>query len=495
MADDLTGTFGKPFKEAVAAFRLRLGNLVPTAKWDDIWQEQHDRAFMVAGATKADLLADLAAAVDKAISSGTSLEEFRRDFRRIVEERGWHGWTGEGTKGGEAWRTRVIYRTNIRTSYAAGRMAQLVDGGFTLWVYRHGGSVEPRIIHLGWDGLVLPPDHPFWATHAPPNGWGCSCYLVGARSFEGAQRLGGEPGKQLPDGWQKLDPKTGAPEGIDRGWAYAPGASAVDDIIAAVKGKMPSLPETIARDLAQDIGNGSPAVAPEGNQILRWQDWPATKTLGDVIRAALASGVAKNISLRPTLPVAGMREFLSSAAEATQRFDLPSLDHFAFADDLPFAVRGARKATAFYVPARRSMGVRQKAVIAAKVRANFDIEASSVSLARWRADLADATAEVQSRAKRMKPRRWSVVKDVRGIASHEYGHHLHQTFRSEIDALIAANNMIDEGWAALISEYARTNNSEFIAESFALYLAGGEDQHFRLHPALLAWLRKKEGKS
>lgn len=253
MSDELTATFGKPFDEAVAAFRLRLGNLVPTARWDDLWQVQHDRAFMVAGATKADLLADLAAAVDKAISRGTSLEEFRRDFRKIVEERGWHGWTGEGTKGGEAWRTRVIYRTNMRVSYAAGRMAQLVEGGFALWVYRHGGSVEPRIIHLGWDGLVLPPDHPFWATHAPPNGWGCSCYVVGARSFRGAERLGGNPGKQLPDGWQRLDPKTGAPVGIDKGWAYAPGRSASDDIISAVKAKGDRLPEPIESALMAEI--------------------------------------------------------------------------------------------------------------------------------------------------------------------------------------------------------------------------------------------------
>jgi hypothetical protein len=251
VADTLTGTFGKPFKEAVAAFRLRLGNLVPTAKWDDLWQDQHDRAFMVAGATKADLLADLAAAVDKAISQGTSLEEFRRDFRRIVEERGWHGWTGEGTKAGEAWRTRVIYRTNMRTSYAAGRMAQLVEGGFSLWVYRHGGSVEPRLIHLGWDGLVLPPDHPFWATHAPPNGWGCSCYVVGARSFAGAQRLGGQPGKPLPGGWQKLDQKTGAPVGIDRGWAYAPGRTAARDI-AVLAPKLETLPPEPSVAVIQD---------------------------------------------------------------------------------------------------------------------------------------------------------------------------------------------------------------------------------------------------
>ena len=229
---DLAAIFRRPFAEQVAAYRLRLRNLVPTARWDDLRRAEHDRAFMVAGALLADLLADLAAAVDRGVTQGTTLEDFRRDFRAIVEARGWHGWTGEGTAKGEAWRTRVIYRTNMATSYAAGRMAQLVAGDFAFWVYRHGGSREPRIQHLGWNGVALPPDHPFWVDHAPPNGWGCSCYVVGARTAAGVKRVGGDPAKALPEGWQKRDPKTGAPEGIDKGWDYAPGASAATTIQA-----------------------------------------------------------------------------------------------------------------------------------------------------------------------------------------------------------------------------------------------------------------------
>lgn len=173
MPDDILGIFRKPFAEQVAALRLRFGDLRPTARWDDLVGSEHDRAFMVAGAVKADLLADLAAAVDRAVSEGTTLDQFQRDFRQIVERHGWHGWTGEGTKKGEAWRTRVIYRTNVATSYAAGRMAQLRQAGFPLWVYKHSGAEHPRLDHLSWDGLVLPSDHPFWATHYPPNGWGC----------------------------------------------------------------------------------------------------------------------------------------------------------------------------------------------------------------------------------------------------------------------------------------------------------------------------------
>lgn len=232
----VSGAFRLPFPEQIAFFRRKLGNLVPTQAWDDLIAAEHDSAFMLAGAAKADLLTDLAAAVDTAISQGTGIEAFRRDFRAIVARHGWTGWTGEGSVRGEAWRVGVILRTNARTSWAAGRMAQLRAAGFPLWVYRHGGSLEPRLQHLSWDGLVLPSDHPFWATHYPPSDWGCTCYVLGARSDRGARRLGGDPEKQPPAGWARIDRRTGAPVGIGKGWGYAPGAS-VSPTVAAMAEK------------------------------------------------------------------------------------------------------------------------------------------------------------------------------------------------------------------------------------------------------------------
>lgn len=231
----VSGALGRPFTEQVAFFRRKLGNQVPTRRWDDITGAAHDDAFMVAGAVKADMLSDLAAAVDKAIVGGRGIEEFRRDFRAIVKRHGWTGWAGEGSTGGEAWRVGVIYRTNSYTSYAAGRYAQLQAGKFPWWVYRHGGSLEPRPQHLSWDGIPLPPDHPFWKTHYPPSDWGCSCYVVGARSTRGIKRVGGVPGKSLPDGWNTRDPKTGAPPGIGKGWDYAPGASVSETVQAMAR--------------------------------------------------------------------------------------------------------------------------------------------------------------------------------------------------------------------------------------------------------------------
>ncbi len=49
--------------------------------------------------------------------------------------------------------------------------------------------------------------------------------------------MGGDPDKRLPEGWTRPDPRTGTPAGIDRGWAYAPGASAT----AAIRALAPKL--------------------------------------------------------------------------------------------------------------------------------------------------------------------------------------------------------------------------------------------------------------
>lgn len=250
----LSESYGNSFPEQVAVLRLRLGNQLPTQAWDDLRHSEHDRAFVIAGAMKADLLADIGAAVDRAITEHRSLEKFREEFLATADQHGWRGWTGDTTEKGRAWRARVIYRTNMATSYAAGRMAQLVDGNFKFWVYKHGNALEPRLQHLAWDGVALPPDHPFWATHAPPNGWGCTCRIRGANTEAGIRRAKGDPNKALPDGWQDPDPKTGAPAGIDKGWDYAPGRSLTQTVTIAAN-KIETLPVKLGADYGSSVQN------------------------------------------------------------------------------------------------------------------------------------------------------------------------------------------------------------------------------------------------
>lgn len=215
-----------PFNEAISFFRQKVNQ--PTARWSDMMKEAHSRAFTVAGAASEALLGDFRAAVDKAISQGTTLAEFRKDFDRIVAK---HGWVHNGSPG---WRSRVIYETNLSTAYSAGRYAQATDPDvlrvFPYWMYRHGGSIHPRLQHLAWDGLVLRADDPFWASHYPPNGWRCSCYQVslGEHDLVAMGRHGPDPSPPIEyRDWK--NPSTGdvtkVPVGIDPGFDYNPGAA------------------------------------------------------------------------------------------------------------------------------------------------------------------------------------------------------------------------------------------------------------------------------
>lgn len=298
----LAGVLRQPFAQQVEFFRRKIN--LPTDRWDDIWQSAHDRAFVVAGAAKADLLQDLRDAVDKAIANGTTLAEFRRDFRAIVEKHGWTGWTGEGTKKGEAWRTRTIYETNLRTSYAAGRYAQLTDPDLLsvrpYWRYIHSDLVRrPRPQHKSWGDaqLTLRHDHPFWATHYPPNGWGCRCRVVAVRApAEGAAT---EP----PAGWDAINPATGAPGGVDHGWAYAPGANAATPLADLVAQKLINLDARVGAVMWTAL---APAIAAE--RQLAWfhaldvwlrtgmQGTPRTHVLGALSPEAIAWLSARGIA-------------------------------------------------------------------------------------------------------------------------------------------------------------------------------------------------------
>ncbi|WP_169070019.1 phage head morphogenesis protein [Candidatus Accumulibacter contiguus] len=241
-------TYHQPFAEQLEFFRRKLN--LSTQRWDDILEAEHDKSFIVAGAQAADLLADLNAAILKTRESGVGLNVFRKDFKEIVARHGWTGWTGEGSQAGVAWRTKVIYQTNMATSYAAGQYQQLTSPGLLkilpYWQYKHAdGILHPRPLHQSWNGLTLSHDHEFWKAHFPPNGWGCHCRItaVSKRDYLRAIAEGRGPANA---------PAAGDTEGIDRGFAYTPGASVADELKALVTGKVATLPGPIGRALAGD---------------------------------------------------------------------------------------------------------------------------------------------------------------------------------------------------------------------------------------------------
>jgi uncharacterized protein with gpF-like domain len=202
---------------------------MPTATWTDLWEAEHSAAFTVAGAQSDALVSDFHDAVSKAIESGETLDDFRKDFDDIVER---YGWDYNGSRN---WRSRVIFDTNMSTAYAAGRwdqIQQVKDQRPYLRYVHLEGQAHPRPLHEAWDGTILPVDHEWWLTHYPPNGWFCHC-TVQSLSDDDLDRYGWSVSDDAPesplvsaviktsDGGTRT---VQVPEGIDPGFAYRPGA-------------------------------------------------------------------------------------------------------------------------------------------------------------------------------------------------------------------------------------------------------------------------------
>lgn len=243
-----------PFSEQVEFFRRKLN--LPTESWTDVYGREHDYAFVVAGANRDDLVRDFRQAVQKAIDDGGTLEAFRKDFDRIVAK---HGWSYNG---GRNWRSRVIYETNLRSSYMAGRYEQLmaVREQRPFWQYIHSDAVEfPRPEHQAWNGMILRWDDPWWQYHFPVNAWGCQC-SVRALSMDDLVRMGRTgPDTAPPIVWEQRTigqrsangPRTvTVPQGIDPGFEYIPGRARLQSAVP-----LPRLDEELIPATAPGLPN------------------------------------------------------------------------------------------------------------------------------------------------------------------------------------------------------------------------------------------------
>ncbi len=228
-------------QEALEYFRAK-GFAPPDSRFDyrDWHGASHARGFVVAKAMQDDLLRTLRDAVDKAIAEGRTLEQFRTDLEPELKRQGWWGRktmtdpaTGEQrtVQLGSARRLRVIFDTNMRTSYAAGRWVRIqrTKSALPYLQYIQLQRVNARDDHKPFHELVIPVDHPFWATHFPPNGWFCACATL-QMTAAAVERRGLSVTTDPPMGTRAwTNPRTGqidqVPEGITPGFNTNPGAT------------------------------------------------------------------------------------------------------------------------------------------------------------------------------------------------------------------------------------------------------------------------------
>lgn len=258
------------FREQSEFFRRKRN--IPTETWLDIYAQQHQYAFTVAGANRNAIVEDFRVALEKVVNDGGTLADFRKDFDDIVAR---HGWSYNG---GRNWRSRVIYETNLNQTYNAGRYEQMlaVRESRPYWEYRHSDAVEnPRPLHVSWDGLVLRWDDPWWQQHYPANGWGCQCrvFAIDEDDLEDMGKTGPdtapqtvmvdrEIGQRSPGGPRIVT----VPEGVDPGFEYLPSQSRLHNQVPPNRkpspgsaprkaGAMPSIRSATVRPLSSSASS------------------------------------------------------------------------------------------------------------------------------------------------------------------------------------------------------------------------------------------------
>ncbi|ENM4022584.1 hypothetical protein DDN27_003453, partial [Vibrio cholerae] len=123
-------------------------------------------------------------------------------------------------------------------------------------LYQLGPSMEHRVDHVKWKDLLLSVDDSWWASHMPPNGWGCKCWIRQVSKFEADKLIAeGKVSTTAPGGGTKrwVNKRTGEvevlPEGIEPGWNYNPGKArqkALEDDLAKKESRMR---ETLSKGL------------------------------------------------------------------------------------------------------------------------------------------------------------------------------------------------------------------------------------------------------
>lgn len=192
------------FEEAIKWFREKIS--IPTETWDQINAEAREKAFTVAGITRANMLEDARMLVERQLTEGNSFDDFTTQWKKLISSKGW------SPKGNENRRIYLVADTNTRKAFSAGVRKQYEESGlqtrmpYKVWRWRD--SPNPRINHQALHNKAILANSDFWKVIGDlPCGFGCRCqaFYANAQTIKllGATILDNPP-----------DPKTIAEEGF-----------------------------------------------------------------------------------------------------------------------------------------------------------------------------------------------------------------------------------------------------------------------------------------
>lgn len=162
------------FDEAIAWFRKRVK--MTRAERDKLDAKARRQAFWVANIAQLDLVAETWAALDRAASNGTTLEDFKKEIGAKLEA-AWRGSVDD-----PAWRLETIFRTNVQGAYGAGRYEQATHEDILedhpIWMFDAILDGRETDICRACDGTKLPANDPWWKTHIAPLHYNCRSTFI-----------------------------------------------------------------------------------------------------------------------------------------------------------------------------------------------------------------------------------------------------------------------------------------------------------------------------
>lgn len=157
---------------------LRRKKIVPTELWSDISGAEHAHAFTASHIMESDMLESMLNILVEAQSEGKPFATIRKEFKQMMTMTGWYLNPDKiNDEEYTNWRIGIIYDTNARTSYSAGRYRQQsrISSLRPYLVYKQLQRPTKRETHEPLHNVCKPFADPFWDTYYPPNGWRCGC--------------------------------------------------------------------------------------------------------------------------------------------------------------------------------------------------------------------------------------------------------------------------------------------------------------------------------
>ncbi len=196
-------------KELESAFHMKPEEIVDFFKskglktsfnWHEVYEDAHAKAFTVAKMTELDLLSDTKKLLERAIEDGESFSTFKKDAKKLFNEKGWTGYkevkdpaTGEvkTVELGTPRRMKLIYDCNMNSAYAVGRYREMLEeiDVAPIWVFKTMADGRERPEHAALHDEAYRADDAFWVVFFPPLGWGCRCYVINLTKYQ-AKELG-----------------------------------------------------------------------------------------------------------------------------------------------------------------------------------------------------------------------------------------------------------------------------------------------------------------